>query len=72
MTHAGYARSERQGGALANRIDSAIVELTVIPVRDEAWQQAWDAAVNARELLPEGRRAKAGKVLLTARQYLER
>ena len=73
MTHGGYARTGRTDGGLAGKIAGVIHTLQSVPesVRNEAWMQAWESATAARTLLADGRRAKAGKVLLPARQYLE-
>ena len=72
-THAGRTISARTGGALANKITSTLAQLDSVPLaeRDELWAAAWGGAKHASDLLADGRRAKAGKVLASARALLE-
>lgn len=72
-THGGYEATRRTDGGLALKIQDLLAELQATPIfiRDELWAAAWGGARHARELLAEGRRAKAGKVLASARAIID-
>ena len=71
--HGGYAATRRTGGALARKILAAEIKLISVPLdkRDEAWAADIGAVRFAGELLAQGRRAKAGKVLAGAVKAME-
>lgn len=71
--HGGHAISTRTGGSLANKINEALAKLDRVPLanRDEYWAAAVGGARHAADLLSQGRRAKAGKVLASARVLIQ-
>jgi hypothetical protein len=70
--HGGFAISQRTGGALLRKINDALAQLEAVPLerRDELWAAAVGGAKHARDLLEQGRRAKAGKVLASAKELI--
>ncbi|MBU3577561.1 hypothetical protein [Polynucleobacter sp. UK-Kesae-W10] len=66
--HGGYAISTKPSDGLMRKIDTAISILNRVPLnsRNENWAAAVGGAMHAKDLLSEGRRAKAGKVLACA------
>lgn len=66
--HGGYAISTRTGGGLLRKINAAMDCLERVPLdsRDEDWAASVGGVCLAAELLADGRRAKAGKVLAMA------
>lgn len=71
--HGGYAATRRTGGALARKILAAEIKLMAIPVakRDDDWSKNIGVIRQAGDLLAQGRRAKAGKVLAGAVKAME-
>lgn len=71
--HGGYAATDRTDGGLFKKIQDALRQLDSVPLekRDEYWAAAWGGARHAADLLADGRRAKAGKVLANARELIE-
>ena len=66
--HRGYAATRRTGGALLRKIQAAEINLYSVPLeeRDEQWATSMGGVKHASDLLAQGRRAKAGKVLAKA------
>ncbi len=66
--HRGYAATGRTGGALQRKIEDAARKLLETPLskRDDDWAVSVGGVKYAAELLSQGRRAKAGKVLAKA------
>lgn len=66
--HRGYAATGRTGGGLQRKIEAAARKLLETPLsqRDEDWAASSGGVKYAAELLSQGRRAKAGKVLAKA------
>lgn len=71
--HGGYAATGRTDGGLLDKIHDALRRLEGVPLdkRDEYWAAAFGGVRHAADLLAEGRRAKAGKVLANARELIE-
>jgi len=68
QVHAGHKATGRTGGALQRKIIAAEVKLLSVPLadRDEDWAATIGGVRHANDLLSQGRRAKAGKVLASA------
>lgn len=66
--HGGYAATGRTDGGLLHKINAALASLESTPLdsRDEYWAAAVGGVRFAGDLLAQGRRAKAGKVLADA------
>ena len=71
--HAGYAATGRTDGGMADKIANALAKLDRLPLekRDEYWTASVLAVRHAADLLSQGRRAKAGKVLADAKELIE-
>lgn len=72
-THGGYEATRRTDGGLAEKIQKAVIKLSLVPPvwRDELWAAAWGGVRHAQDLLADGRRAKAGKVLAGVRAIID-
>ncbi len=70
--HGGYLATGRTDGGLLNKINATLATLDAVPLghRDELWAAAVGGARHAADLLSQGRRAKAGKVLAGARAII--
>lgn len=68
-THGGHEATRRTDGDLFHKINDTLAQLELVPLadRNELWAAAWGGATHASNLLAEGFRAKAGKVLVKAR-----